>query len=169
MNSDPLISSSYTQEQEIKRGVLYLYTKNTGVYRCPGGKANHMRTYSITNPLNGEEFDNTNPMMWVKNRSLVRRPHSRVVFIDEGQTYDPGGNHSFKIYYNSNQWRDPPPARHGGGTTVGYADSHTTHRKWSGKDTVLFGETSQFDQPPNTSDGSQDCKDLRMDIWGKLP
>ncbi|MHC4642078.1 MAG: prepilin-type N-terminal cleavage/methylation domain-containing protein, partial [Planctomycetota bacterium] len=37
MNSDPLISSSYTQEQEIKRGVLYLYTKNTGVYRCPGG------------------------------------------------------------------------------------------------------------------------------------
>jgi len=169
LNSDPLISSSYTQIEAIKKGVLFLYTKNAKIYRCPGGKANHMRTYSITNPLNGEEFNNFSPMMWVKNRSLIRRPHSRVVFIDEGQTIKPNDFHSFKIYHSENRWSDPPPARHGGGTTVGYADSHTTHRKWSGKDTVEFGETTQFDQVPTTSDGSTDCKDFRMDIWGKLP
>jgi len=181
--TDPA-TSSYDQKKEIKKGALFVYTKDTKVYRCPGGKANHMRTYSIANPLNGEPFDNEKAIYWVKNKSLVRRPHERIVFIDEGRTfintntypgqtisetrgYDIG--HSFRIYYDQNRWMNSPPARHGGGTTVVFADGHTAHRKWAGTDTVEFGALGKTDLPPETSEGSQDCRDMRRDIWGKLP
>ena len=141
-----------------------------------------MRTYSITNPLNGERFNNTQVTMWVKNRSLVRRPHERIVFIDEGQTIVnsatyPGQSvsgtdgynigHSFKIYYTENRWENAPPARHGGGTTVAYADSHTAHRKWAGKDTVEIGELGQIGEYPTSDEGHADCRSMRNDIWGK--
>ena len=181
--TDPA-ANMYDQEQLIKAGALFAYTKNPKVYRCTGGKANHARTYSITNPLNGRPFNNETAMMWVKNRSLVRRPHERVVFIDEGQTLmntntAPGRNingttgydigHSFRIYYWDNKWMEAPPARHGGGTTVAYADSHTTHRKWAGKDTVEFGELNTTDVDPASPDGSLDCRNFRKEIWGKTP
>ena len=171
------------QENLIEQGVLFPYSKNVKTYRCPGGKARHMRTYSITNPLNGQPFDQESPMYWVKNKSLIRRPHERVVFIDEGQTfmsnnsartinnttnYDIG--YSFKIYYNANQWKDSPPTRHGGGTTVAYADSHAGHIKWSGTETVERGEIGDQDWAPSADTASvQDCKKMRVDIWGKLP
>ena len=174
----------YDQEQLIKAGALFSYIRNPKVYRCTGGKANHMRTYSITNPLNGEPFNETGSMHWVKNRSLVRRPHERIVFIDEGQTlvnpntypnqtindtegYDIG--HSFKIPYDENRWEDSPPTRHGGGTTVAYADSHTAYRKWTGSDTIEFGDLGQIGQAPTTSAGVQDCLNMRKEIWGKTP
>jgi prepilin-type processing-associated H-X9-DG protein len=171
------------QEALIAQGVLWPYSKNAKVYRCPGGKARHARTYSITNPLNGQPFDETNAMYWVKNKSLIRRPHERVVFICEGQTFMFGGSpqtinqtqgyntgHSFRIYYNQNKWMDSPPTRHGGGTTVAYADSHSGHIKWSGTETVERGEIGDTDWAPTADAGSiQDCKDMRINIWGKLP
>ena len=179
--TDPTMSS-YDQQELIKNGVLYTYTKNPKVYRCTGGKANHMRTYSITNPLNGQPFSNQTATYWVKNRSLVRRPHERIVFICEGQTlietsaaqtinqtdgYNTG--HSFKIHWDLNKWEDSPPTRHGGGTTVAYADSHTAYRKWGGTDTVEFGDLGTTKVDPTTSAGGQDCLNLRKDIWGKVP
>lgn len=173
------------QEILIARGALWPYTKNAKVYRCPGGKARHARTYSITNPLNGQPFNETGAMYWVKNKSLIRRPHERIVFICEGQTFmnpagPPGQNinqtngyntgHSFKIYYRQNQWQDSPPTRHGGGTTVAYADSHSGHIKWSGTETVERGEIGDTNWAPTKDAASkQDCKDMRINIWGKLP
>jgi len=183
-NTDPAIRSAYNQQALIKDGALFTYAKNPKVYRCTGGKANHMRTYSITNPLNGQPFSNQTSTYWVKNRSLVRRPHERIVFIDEGQTlvnpatypgttisattgYNIG--HSFKINYDINKWENSPPTRHGGGTTVAYADSHTAYRKWAGSDTVEFGDLGTTNVNPTTSAGAQDCLNLRKDIWGKVP
>ncbi|MHC4642079.1 MAG: type II secretion system protein [Planctomycetota bacterium] len=169
-HSDPAIRSSYTQKEEIKKGALFMYTKDTKVYRCPGGKANHMRTYSITCALNGDggSLVDGNAMLWVKNKSLIRRPHGRIVFIDEGLTVDPAVNRSFKISYYNHEWIDSPPARHSGGTTLVYADSHGVYRRWGGTDTITYGVTSTSGSPA-TSDGSQDCRDMRRDIWGKLP
>lgn len=181
--TDPA-TSSYDQRREIEKGALFKYSKDTKMYRCPGGKAGHMRTYSIVNPLNGQPFDNEKAIYWVKNKSLVRRPHERIVFIDEGQTlintnsypgqtisettgYDIG--HSFRIYYDQNRWMDSPPARHDSGTTEVYADGHTAYRKWLGTDTTEFGKLGKTDLPPETSAGILDCKNIRMDIWGKLP
>jgi prepilin-type N-terminal cleavage/methylation domain-containing protein/prepilin-type processing-associated H-X9-DG protein len=169
-NSDPAVRSSYAQEAEIKKGALFTYTKSTKVYRCPGGKASHMRTYSVNCALNGDggSLADGNAMLWIKNKSLIRRPGERIVFIDEGMTYEPTVNRSFKISYYNHEWIDPPPVRHSGGTTIAYADSHASYRKWKGTDTITYGEIGTS-SGPSTSDGSQDCRDIRRAIWGKLP
>ncbi len=179
--SDPATSTN-DQQAQIKKGILYTYSRNVKVYRCPGGKSKHMRTYSVTCSVNGEgrhlvgqggRLVNNNTMLWVKNMSLIRRPHERVIFIDEGRTIvnndpDPTKGHSFKISYFNQEWIDSPPVRHGGGTTVAYADNHTEYRKWAGIDTITYGMFGTSGLPSN-SDGSQDCRDMRRDIWGKLP
>ncbi len=169
-NSDPVVRSVFAQKAEIERGALFKYTKDTKVYRCPGGKANHMRTYSITCALNGDgsSLVDGNAMLWVKNKSLIRRPNERIAFIDEGRTVEPAENRSFKISYYNHEWIDPPSARHSGGTTFAYADNHAEYRKWTGADTVTYGLTYTGGSPA-TSGGSQDCRDMRRDIWGKLP
>ncbi len=172
--SDPAASTN-DQRAQIRKGILYTYSKDVKVYRCPGGKAGHIRTYSLTCAVNGEGgylVDN-NAMLWVKNRSLIRRPHERVIFIDEGRTIvnndpDPTKGHSFKISYFKHEWIDSPPARHDGGTTIAYADNHTEYRKWAGVDTITYGLFGTSG-PPSNSDGSQDCRDMRRDIWGRLP
>jgi prepilin-type N-terminal cleavage/methylation domain-containing protein/prepilin-type processing-associated H-X9-DG protein len=179
--SDPA-TSKYDQHAQIKKGILYTYSRNVKVYKCPGGQANHMRTYSVTCSVNGEgrhlvggsgHRDNNIAMLWLKNSSLIRRPHERVIFIDEGRTIvnnnpDPTKGHSFKISYFNQEWIDSPPVRHGNGTTVAYADNHTEYRKWTGIDTITYG-TFGTHGPPSNSGGSQDCRDMRRDIWGKLP
>jgi len=41
-------------QTQFQTGALFTNTKNTKVYRCPDGKAGHVRTYSITCSLNGD-------------------------------------------------------------------------------------------------------------------
>ncbi|MHC4546454.1 MAG: hypothetical protein ACYSYL_18405, partial [Planctomycetota bacterium] len=61
----------------IKDGSLWPNNKNVKAYRCPGGKADHIRTYSIVCSLNGDNSPvSTLPnksMLCIKNRSLARR------------------------------------------------------------------------------------------------
>ena len=169
--SDP-DTSTYDQEAAFKEGALWAYSKNTKVFRCPGGKAKHLRTYSIVTSLNGENIVTSDPRVWVKNRSLIRRPHERAVFIDEGRTIlnpDEALGHSFKIGYATREWIDPPPVRHSGGTTLVYADSHAAHWKWKGVETVEKGELSLGGWGPVTTDGKKDCDEMRKAVWGKIP
>jgi prepilin-type N-terminal cleavage/methylation domain-containing protein/prepilin-type processing-associated H-X9-DG protein len=169
-NADQSISSSYAQEAAFKEGALWSYSKNAKIFRCPGGKAKHLRTYSIVTSLNGENIV-TDTRVWVKNRSLIRRPHERAVFIDEGRTIlNPDGNlgHSFKIEYYSRGWIDSPPTRHSGGTTFVFADSHATHWKWKGVETVERGEIGDTGWAPTTNDGKVDCDEVAKAVWGKL-
>jgi prepilin-type N-terminal cleavage/methylation domain-containing protein/prepilin-type processing-associated H-X9-DG protein len=167
--ADPATTTSIDQEQAIKDGALYSYTKNPKVYKCPGGKAKNMRTYSLTDALNGNGYGvqglQNRMMLCVKNRSLVRRPHNRVVFLDEGYA----NINSFRIYYSEAKWMDQVPVRHGGGATVVFADSHTGYWKWTGKETVDRGETGDMDWgPPTTVEGGDDVRKMIIGVWGKL-
>ena len=163
-NGDP-IGSTYDQEQLIREGELYAYTKNPKVYKCPGGKAKHMRTYSLTCALNGDNSPvagrTDEQMLRVKNRSLVRRPHDRIVFLCEGRV----NNLSFRIEYTSAAWIDQPPVRHGEGMTFVFADSHTGHWRWN-QDTVDIA-TNMTLNPPTTSAGRADVKKMVIGVWGK--
>jgi prepilin-type N-terminal cleavage/methylation domain-containing protein len=163
-NGDP-IGSTYDQEQLIREGELYAYTKNPKVYKCPGGKAKHMRTYSLTCALNGDNSPvagrSDEQMLRVKNRSLVRRPHDRIVFLCEGRV----NNLSYRIEYTSPAWIDPPPVRHGEGMTFVYADSHTGHWRWD-QETVDIA-TNMTLNPPITSAGRADVKKMVIGVWGK--
>jgi prepilin-type processing-associated H-X9-DG protein len=72
---------------------------------------------------------------WMKNITAYRRPHQRIVFIDEGWVTPD----SFAVHFNSDYWWDDPPVRHGEGTNFSFADGHSDWRKWQGAWTVALG------------------------------
>ena len=165
--------STYDQEQLIRDGALFTYTKNPKVYRCPGGKAKHMRTYSLTCALNGDEtpvnsLGSGASMLCVKNRSLVRRPHDRIVFLCEGWV----NNNSYRIEYTSAAWwnrpppdhPDPPPVRHGEGMTFVFADSHTGYWRWDQETVAIATNMTQ----PTSEAGIANVKKTIIGVWGKI-
>jgi len=152
------------QEALIKTGALWPLTSNVKTYKCPAGKVNHMRTYRIVDALNGD-YDVTNDARYVvKNKSLVRRPNERIVFIDEGQL----NNKSWSIQRTQQTWVDPPPVRHQDGTTMSYADGHSGYTKWVAKWTIDKGRQEQGGAvPAGDSDAVRDCLNMRRAAWGK--
>ncbi|MCP4197840.1 MAG: type II secretion system protein, partial [Proteobacteria bacterium] len=69
------------QIEAIKAGVLYPYTQDEGVYRCPVAKRNEMRTYSISYAMNwihpaGMEVAGK----MIRNINQIRNATSRMVF-----------------------------------------------------------------------------------------
>jgi prepilin-type processing-associated H-X9-DG protein len=162
----------YDHEQTIKDGSLWPNNQNIKAYKCPGAKAGHMRTYSITSSLNGDSSPvgtgAAASMLCVKNRSLVRRPHDRIIALCEGWI----NNLGFRVGYSTpGQWIDPPPSRHTGGMTFVFADGHSGFWKWKGPDTVDNGKrrVSNYTPTPGTVEYKEDLKDMRKAVWGKIP
>jgi len=180
-NRDPDYSTGltkYDHEKTIKDGALWPNNQNVKAYRCPGGKAGHMRTYSIACSLNGDRSPVSSlgsgaSMLCVKNKSLVRRPHDRIVSICEGWV----NNLGYRVgYTNPGQWWDPPPVRHSNGMTFVFADGHSGYWKWVGlKGTVEAGKKRQSNYVPGSLPGSvatedlSDLRDMRIAVWGKIP
>jgi prepilin-type N-terminal cleavage/methylation domain-containing protein/prepilin-type processing-associated H-X9-DG protein len=168
-----------TQIKAIRAGALFNYCKNERIYRCPTGIRGEMRTYSIVDSMNGSPRPGTiNPdgtgvrvgktVLWVKKRTeiIVPGPAYRIVFIDEGRpTAD-----SYAVHYNSDVWWDPPPIRHGDGTNVSFADSHSDYWKWKGRETIKVGkETPELRSwAPTSPEGWEDLHMLRKAVWGRL-
>ena len=132
-----------------------------------------MRTYSITCSLNGDRgpvgTGTAASMLCVKNRSLVRRPHDRIIAVCEGWI----NNSGFRVGYNNpGQWWDPTPVRHTGGMTFVFADGHSGFWKWKGTGvdgTVEAGQKRQSDYTPVVAEDWSDLKDMRKAVWGKIP
>jgi prepilin-type N-terminal cleavage/methylation domain-containing protein/prepilin-type processing-associated H-X9-DG protein len=162
------IKNAFDQGIRVKDGSLWPNNKNVKAYKCPGGKANHVRTYSIVSSLNGDNSAvaslSNRSMLCIKNKSLARRPHDRIVFVDEGWV----NNLSFRVAYSTAEWIDPPPVRHGGGMTFVFADGHSGYWKWEGKETRDAGE-KRSGLTPTTPEGLRDMRDMRIAVWGKIP
>ncbi len=170
--------SENKQTDAIKAGLFWPYCKNEQIYQCPQGQKGHNRTYSIVDSMNGvPQPDNPRgrgpkevmKRLIIKNRSLIRRPHTRIVFIDEGWSA-PG---SYPVYYDKEKWLDLPPVRHEEGTTVSFADSHAEHWKWKGEETVKLGRSADLTQfrrhvEPKTVEGKEDLQKVQKAVWGKL-
>jgi prepilin-type processing-associated H-X9-DG protein len=99
-----------------------------------------------------------------KNRMDIPRQAERIVFIDEGHISD----YAYNVIYNQPKWEDknPPPLRHGNGTTLSFADGHSEHWKWENPLTVKFGNgepgVGAFQK------GNEDLMRVQKGIWGKL-
>jgi len=170
--------SEKKQQAAIKAGLFWPYCKNEKIYQCPQGQKGYNRTYSVVDSLNGVPQPD-NPMgrgpkevmkkLIIKHRSLLRRPHERIVFIDEGWAA-PG---SYPVYYDKDKWWDLPPLRHEEGTTVSFADSHAEYRKWKGEETIKLGKSAgptQLSQhvEPKTAEGKEDLQKLQRAVWWEL-
>ena len=181
--SDPMGMTEEEQIAEIKQGALWPYVRNIDVYRCPAGLAGEMLTYAAMDGANGRKRGGTTQgIHWIKNMTEIRKPHSRIVYIDEGWvTAD-----SFAVVFDGEEWWDDPPARHGGGTSQSFADGHSDWIKWKGEWTTAFGlavigvhppggqhapgwnNWPGHDFPPATQEDYKDLYWIQKGCWGEL-
>ena len=108
--------------------------------------------YSIMDGMNGltlyRSGDTHRKGVWIKKISEIHNPPptQRMVFIDEGFiTLD-----SFAVQYQTEEWFDNPPARHGGGVSLGFADGHSSYTKWKGAWTLAYGTANEYVPSPIT-------------------
>jgi prepilin-type N-terminal cleavage/methylation domain-containing protein len=169
------------QKSAIKAGAMWDYVKDLKVYRCPTGLAGEYCTYAAMDGANGLSRGHKQDVYWMKNINAYHRPHSRIIFIDEGWiTPD-----SFAVYRDHAAWWDDPPVRHGDGTAQSYADGHSDWRKWEGRWTVEFGLATIGIHPKNdnapgstwpggptfpavTDADVRDVRWLQKGCWGEL-
>ncbi|MBN1506115.1 MAG: type II secretion system protein [Sedimentisphaerales bacterium] len=165
-----------SQITAIEEGALFPFCRTAKLYQCPSGLRGEMRTYSIVDAMNGWPSPNA-PM--VKNRMKITRPGERIVFLDEGWAtlaswsvpYDreswwgsapvPGG-----ITSSTNRNFDPPPVRHGEGTTFSFADGHSEYWKWQDRRTVDYGKL--VPGTDSVQPGNPDLHRVQKAVWGKL-
>jgi len=150
------------QESAIKRGVLWPYCKNLKLYKCPTGKRDELRTYSMVNSMNSFYHG---PTHWkgplIKNTLEIRQPGGRTVFIDEGVI----SNYAWAVRHKVPEWLDLPPVRHGNGSVFSFADGHSEYWKWKDPLTIQLGkgEITTKNQPDNP-----DLVRVQMAHWGEL-
>ncbi len=177
------------QKKAIRAGALFSYCKDENLYRCPTGVRGEMRTYTITDAMNGLRRPGTyrlagsrevgerngRTVLWIKKRTEITAPGPafRIVFLDEGRiTPD-----SYATHYQNELWWDPPFVRHGDGTNVSYADGHAAYWKYRGMKTLEIGKLAAVpgldahglhQMSPDSEDDYQDLYKMQKAVWGKL-
>jgi len=159
-----------TQERAVERGRLYKHCPNKKLYRCPSGIRGQVITYSIVDAMNGHDAIAGATPAPLKNRSDIRHPSARSVFLDEGQLTPS----SWTVYYYKELWWDRPSARHSTGTCWSFADGHSEYWKWADRRTVKLGRSKEGEQlTPGVSDsywskGNLDLHRVQTACWGGL-
>ncbi|MDH4239108.1 MAG: prepilin-type N-terminal cleavage/methylation domain-containing protein [Phycisphaerae bacterium] len=157
------------QKRAIRQGAMWPYVKSMKLYRCPTGLAGQEVTYAAMDGVNGLKRSGTvEDVQWMKNINAIRRPHSRIVYIDEGWVTPD----SFAVHYDRIPplWWDDPPAGHGNGVSLSFADGHSEWHKWIGIDTIknaqdrAIGHSNNF--PPGN--GLVDLQYIQRGCWGNL-
>jgi prepilin-type processing-associated H-X9-DG protein len=169
------------QIKAIRAGALFPYCGDERLYHCPDGVPGAVRTYSITDAMNGLHRDGTYKgglsdsgvrvgltVLWVKRTTEIISPGpaARLVFVDEGcVTPD-----SYAVHYLSPRWWDPPRVRHGQGTNVSFADGHIEHWTWEAAETIATGaaENPLHQFQPTTPAGWRDLHRMQTAVWGRL-
>ena len=190
-NNRNVESSGLTDDQKkraVREGALWPVASDYDIYKCPTGRKGEWVTYAAVDAMNGLFRSGTTSrtghhpfavgkrvgrtVIWIKRIDEISSPTpaQRMVFIDEGaMTPD-----SFAVHYdNPGPWWDDPPVRHGDGTTVSWADGHSTHRKWKAAETIRRGRQCQDyygggGWRPTTQEGIQELEEFRRDVWGRL-
>jgi len=168
-STDPVV---YEQDckQAMEEGLIWPYTQNYDIYRCPTAKANEWMTYSIPDAMNGVWWIPGGEGLWITKTAQIRQPATRAVFIDEGRLTSA----SFTIYNDRAEWWDMVPVRHNNGLTLSFADGHCEYWKWQDERTIEFGSqdwegfllNGSFINP--IQPGNPDLELMQRACWGKL-
>jgi len=180
-NEIPWVMKDYdaaTLEQRreaIEKGVLFRYTRDIRVYKCPTGQSENIRMYSSVDSMNSADDAHMGfgaGAVMIKVRQQIRKTYERIVFYDDGCFGDHAmGAFSIFVYKNakpsSQCWWDEPPVRHGEGSTFAFADGHTEYHKWLDKQTIDFS-LGILSNPCDT-DGNEDMRWFSLGVWGSPP
>ncbi len=181
------IASEQCQKCAIDTGALYKYIKDYNIYRCPNGSKGALVTYTIIDSMNGlyhwRARDETARPYCLKNRMQIKNTAKRIVFMCAGfLTAD-----SYAVYYASGgldagggmgcsgqAWFEAPTARHGGGTTMSFADGHSSYMKYRSKWTVELSRRMAMGTPRCQPLPKEDCGalndlyNIQMGCWGSI-
>jgi len=140
----------------IQLGLLYPYTPNVSVYRCPaetitftsGGLTSRLsgprvRNYSISGQMNGVTVEPNYSPPSVKEADIQHPPPARALaFIHESDyTIDDG---YFAIDCSTRLWQNLPSTIHINGDNLSFADGHAEHWTWYLQNTL---KATQFNTP----------------------
>lgn len=192
-NNQNVANSGLTDEQKkqaIREGALWPVCNDYDIYKCPTGRPGEFVTYATVDAMNGLHRSGTlrqgspsnhvtavgkrvgKTVIWIKRKSEISSPAPahRMVYIDEGaMTPD-----SFAVHYNQRgPWWDDPPSRHGDGTTVSWADGHSSHIKWKAAETISRARETQDwygggGFMPRTEEGLRELEEFQRSVWGRL-
>ncbi len=154
------------KKKAIETGALFPYTKNIKLYKCPTGREtiNEVRLYTIVDAMNCKGWVSSMPgSVMIKRKAEISNQAYRFVFLDDGGTAGStlGG---WTCYVKEERWWDPPPVRHGDGTTFSFADGHMEYRKWKDPRTIDFG--LQMRAFSEIQAGNEDLKWSQYGAWG---
>ncbi len=142
-------SSVEEKKQHIKKGVMWPYVKDIGVYRCPSDRRKNIsyhkyayRTYSITGGMNGVNPSGGWQIIPCLKYTDIKQPAAKWVFLAECDTRGYNMN-SWVMNPSSKQWVDPFGIWHRSNTsTVGYADGRVGMQQWRGKGLIQWNLTA---------------------------
>ena len=171
-------SAGMTVEEKkdaILNGALWTYVEVLKLYKCPtvnkivhsGTQQEIMRTYSVSDSMNCKGWTGRMPgSVMIKKRMDIPNPSYRILFLDDGGTA-PSACGGWSCFLKEEKWWDPPPVRHGDGTTFSFADGHSEYQKWRDQRTIEFGKqvplrAYSVDQP-----GNEDIHWAAVAMWGK--
>jgi len=155
------------KKQAIMDGALFPYAKTLKVYRCATGKISmdEYRLYTVVDAMNCVALSGCGPgVVMLKKRLEIKNPASRFVFLDDGGTAGStlGG---WTCYVKEERWWDPPPIRHGNGTTFSFADGRSEYWKWKDPRTIDWGRRMAAFSPVQA--GNEDIHNSQVGAWGK--
>ncbi len=161
----PNYASSIEAQKAFEKGALYKYCPSPKIFKCPTGIRGEWATYAIVDAMNGFDWVREGVTLpkgiYIKERSEIRQPSRRIVFIDEGRL----SADSWTVYYDEERWWDCVTARHGMGTTFSFADVHAEYRKWTDPRTIEIAQKaiSGVEHPDN-----EDLRWVQRGAWGRL-
>jgi prepilin-type N-terminal cleavage/methylation domain-containing protein/prepilin-type processing-associated H-X9-DG protein len=161
------------KKDAILNGALWPYVKNMSLYKCPtvgkivrsSAHENIFRTYSVSDSMNCKDWPSMGAEM-IKKRMNIPNPAYRIVFLDDGGTITSalGG---WTVYVKEERWWDPPPVRHGDGSTFSFADGHSEYKKWNDPRTIEFGKRVPPTAFSENQPGNEDIQWAAVAMWGK--
>ncbi|MFA5554453.1 MAG: prepilin-type N-terminal cleavage/methylation domain-containing protein [Phycisphaerae bacterium] len=136
--------------QAIKDGVLSPYLSyTTGVYKCKSDRSDMVRSYAVSNTMNGYECICRNFAKPYTSIVSIKNPAGKMVFIDadsvssiDGRTWIGGGFWPVNWDYKTWELRqyNNITARHNRGVNISFADGHSEYRKWKDPRTVSYAQ-----------------------------
>jgi prepilin-type N-terminal cleavage/methylation domain-containing protein len=155
-------------QHAIAEGTIWKYLKDYKIYKCPVADKGRESTYQMSESICGDPPPTAcgNPAFTL--RTELKRTAEMFVFLDTGDA----GSGALWLEYAcvGLHWGDPPPTRHGTGTTFVFADQHVEYRKWTNPHTLWVLQNYIFDSAAAPYIDNCDC-DLRWInkvTWGKV-